>query len=76
MIGKVYDFNGFAGEIVTDDMQYPFNINNVYDEIQNDDLVSFVVDFYDFAGERVKFAKNIRKYELDKEKTKNIQNEK
>ena len=74
MIGKIYNFNGFAGKIITENLEYPFNKNNIFDEIKNGDLVSFVVDYIEFGGEKIEFAKNIRKY--DKELDNGIANQK
>ena len=71
-IGKVYNFDGFAGEIVTEEANYIFNINDIDFEIDstinNGDIVEFIENVIKFGDEYTKVAKFIKK--IEKKKTK------
>ncbi len=69
-IGKIHNYDGFAGEIITDEQTYIFNnkdFDDSYEEkITNGDLVEFIENTIKFADEHIIVAKNIKKYEKKK----------
>ena len=42
-VGKVKNFNGVIGEIVTEEKNYVFTYNGLEDKVKNDDLVFFKI---------------------------------
>lgn len=63
--GKVYNFDGFAGYIVTSDYQYPFNIDDYdgdnFGTLKDGDIVYFIENTFNFGNEVIKVAKFIVK---------------
>lgn len=68
--GKVYDYNGETGYIITDDFNYPFSKKDVYSEIHNGDVVTFIPNLVVFGEEKTYVARFIKKYSLENENTK------
>ena len=61
-IGKVHDFDGFSGYIITDEYNYPFSKKELKENVNNGDIVSFVSNVVIFGNEKTYVAKAIRKY--------------
>ena len=74
-IGKVYDFDGEAGTIITRDDEYLFNTNNIssQESLQNNSIVSFYPSTVKFGNEIFKVAREIES--LSKEEVKKLQKE-
>lgn len=69
-IGKITNYDGYAGNIVTEDDKYIFNINDFTEEepnIQNGDIVNFIPNNVTFGNESTKVARFIEKVEQKKE---------
>ncbi len=75
-IGKIYDYDGVSGYIITNDLNYPFSNKDIYKDAKNSDIVSFVPNLVVFGDEKVYVAKFIEKYNLENEKIKIISNDK
>ncbi len=58
-IGKVTDFDGEAGSIVTPDQEYLFYLSEVKEPISPNELVSFYPDNIKFGNEIFPLARNI-----------------
>lgn len=60
-IGKIYDYDGETGTIITPNKEYIFNNKNIKrkDEIKNDDLVSFYPSTVKFGNEIFNVAHEI-----------------
>lgn len=60
-IGKIYDFDGEAGTIITPDNEYMFNVKNVSstENIQNEEVVSFYPSTVKFGNEVFNVAREI-----------------
>lgn len=74
-IGKIYDFDGEAGTIVTHDTEFMFNIQNIKgtDNIQESTLVSFYPSTVKFGNEIFNVAREIES--LKKDDVKKLQKE-
>lgn len=74
-IGKIYDFDGEAGTIVTRDTEFMFNIQNIKgtDSIQESTLVSFYPSTVKFGNEVFNVAREIES--LTKDDVKKLQKE-
>lgn len=74
-IGKIYDFDGEAGSIITIDNEYMFNTQNVKkaNTIQNDAFVAFYPSTVKFGNEIIKIAREIEN--LSKDDIKKLQKE-
>ncbi len=60
-IGKIHDYDGEAGTIITPDNEYLFNNQNIKDKesIKNEDFVSFYPSTVKFGNEIFKVAREI-----------------
>ncbi len=66
-IGKIYDFDGEAGTIVTDDSEYDFFKKDIQGEdktLEKGDIVSFRINHFSFGDERLDIAKFVKKEKL------------
>ena len=74
-IGKIYDFDGEAGTIITRDNEFMFNIQNIKgcDNIQDSTLVSFYPSTVKFGNEIFNVAREIES--LTKDDVKKLQKE-
>ena len=63
LLGKVYDFDGEAGIIITNDKEYVFNKKDIMsdDLLVKGDVVSFRVNHLPFIDEVVEVAKFVKK---------------
>ncbi len=63
-IGKIKDYDGFAGTIITEQQDYIFNKNDVEelddDSIQDGDLVTFAENTVTFGDEQIKVARFVK----------------
>lgn len=65
-IGKIYNFNGQYGSILTDKNEYKFNKKDVIGNIKNNDLVEFIPNTVLFGNEKELVAKFIKPYNKKK----------
>lgn len=74
-IGKIYDFDGEAGTIITRDSEYIFNLQNIKETggIQESSLVSFYPSTVKFGNEIFNVAREIES--LSKDDVKKLQKE-
>ena len=74
-IGKIYDFDGEAGTIITKDSEFLFNVQNVQqvDNIKDDIFVAFYPSTVRFGNETYNVAREIES--LSKEDIKSLQKE-
>lgn len=72
-LGKVYNFDGEAGTIITPDKEYIFNLNNIKNSngIQNEEMVAFYPSTLRFGNETYNIAREIES--IPKEKVKKPQ---
>lgn len=70
-IGKVTDFDGEAGSIVTPDQEYLFYLSEVKEPISPNELVSFYPNDIKFGNEIFHIARDISP--LQKTETKTLQ---
>ena len=64
LIGKIYEFDGEAGTIVTDNNAYMFfkkDIDGDFNSLKKGEVVSFRVNHYPFGDEVVTVAKFVKK---------------
>lgn len=66
VIGKIYNYNGQVGSILTDKNEYKFNKKDVIGFIKNDDLVEFIPNTVLFGNEKELVAKFIKPYNQKK----------
>jgi len=63
-IGKIKDYDGFAGTIITEQQDYIFNKNDVEElndeNIQDGDLVTFAENTVTFGDEQIKVARFVK----------------
>ena len=60
-IGKIYDFDGEAGTIITPENEYMFNVKNISstENLQNEEVVSFYPSTVKFGNEVFNVAREI-----------------
>lgn len=66
LIGKVYDYNGQIGNIMSDNNTYKFSRNDASGQIDNGDLVEFIPNTLIFGTEQIMVAKFIKPYNQKK----------
>lgn len=74
-IGKIHDFNGETGYIITDEHNYPFSKKDIDSNVDNGDIVMFIPNLVIFGEEKTYVAKFIKKYDLENDKIKKKINE-
>lgn len=62
LLGKIKNFDGYSGIIVTQNDIYVFSINNALTPIKEDDFVSFYSDTVLFDQKATKVARKIETY--------------
>lgn len=69
-IGRIYDYDGETGTIVTTDNEYLFNNQNIKnkEDIKNEDFVSFYPSTVKFGNEIFKVAHEIEPVQKTKVK--------
>ncbi len=66
-IGKIFDFDGETGTIVTDDGTYTFSLKDLNDfTVYKGAIVTFVPNKVSFANETYDIARFIEKYDYNK----------
>lgn len=66
LVGKVYNFNGEIGSIITDNNNYQFKKSDTFGLINNGDLVEFIPNTVIFGSEVILIAKFIKPYNQKK----------
>lgn len=60
-VGKICNFDGFAGFVIAQNFNYPFTINDCKYPVNNGDTVSFYENNIKVGSEKIKVAKFISK---------------
>ncbi len=66
IIGKVINYNGEIGSIITDKLEYKFKKNDTTGLINNNDLVEFIPNTIIFGSELIMVARFIKPYKQKK----------
>lgn len=69
-IGKIYDFDGETGIVITPDKEYMFNINNINkpEAIHDESIVAFYPSTVKFGNEIFNVAREIETLSLEEAK--------